>query len=148
MRPIERIDNFLAKVNTIKMSNRWKLDTIWHINLLSMFTSDTFIKYWKENYDMRIGQALINFGIIPDNFSAWNDEEAEILMSQGLPIEECYYWTSHLDKDGKSLPKSTSKLLKDLDTDHIKAIIRYCEENYNTLNMKVCSYLFKRIYND
>jgi hypothetical protein len=111
MRPIERIDNFIEKVNTIKMSNRWKLDTIWHINLLSMFTSDTFITYWKENYDMRVGQALINFGIIPDNFSAWNDEESDILKDQGLPPEEYLFWGSIYDKDMNPIPL-THRLIK------------------------------------
>jgi hypothetical protein len=132
MRPIERIDNFIQKVNTIKMSNRWKLDTIWHINLLSMFISDTFIMYWKENYDMRVGQALINFGIIPDSFQTWNDEEYDILKDQGLPPEEYLFWGSIYDKDMNPIPLMY-RLVKDMDTDHIEKVLSlYAEEKLTT----------------
>ena len=132
MRPIARIDNFIEKVNTIKMSYKWKLDTIWHINLLAMFTSETFITYWKENYDMRVGQALINFDIIPDNFSAWNDEERDILRDQGLPPEEYLFWGSIYDKDMNPIPK-IQRLIKNMDTDHIEKVLSlYAEEHLPT----------------
>ncbi len=152
MRPIERIDNFLNKVNWSKLQERWNItfSTFLEglIQIRSSINETELYKYWIENPDQRIGQVLINLGIVPDNTKIWNDEEAEILMSQGLPIEECVYWISHLDKDNKPLTKSVSRLLKDLDTDHILNIIIYCEENYKTLNMKICSYFFKRIYEE
>lgn len=122
MRPIERIDNFLARIDW-----DWLLNTHWKdcehqkinkiIGLLPFFES-----YWKENPDLRIGQLLINLGFVIDNPQVWNDEESDILKAQGLPPEEYLFWTSVYDKDEKLLENPITKLIKNLDKSHILAI--------------------------
>jgi len=125
MRPIERIDNFLEKVNWYKLFyDRWKLSPtdvykVEHERLLNI------IEYWKENPDQRIGQLLINLELVPDNLKIWSDEEEDILISQGIPPEECVYWTSIYDKQNNLLSVPITRLIKDLDINHILNIKRY-----------------------
>lgn len=121
MRPIERIDNFLSKVDWHKMCYRWKYQAL-PILFIGESDKDRFIKYWKENPDQRIGQLLINLRLIPDNFDIWNDEEADILKDQGLPPEEYLYWGSIYDKDMNRIPLKY-RLIKDMDTDHIEKVL-------------------------
>ena len=125
MRPIERIDNFLEKVNWYKLFyDRWKLSPtdvykVEHERLLNI------IEYWKENPDQRIGQLLINLELVPDNLKIWSDEEEDILISQGIPPEECVYWTSIYDRQNNLLSVPITRLIKDLDINHILNIKRY-----------------------
>lgn len=126
MRPIERIDNFLAKVDW-----GWLLDTHWKdcehqkinkiIGLLPFFES-----YWKENPDLRIGQLLVTLGLVIDNPQVWNDEESDILRAQELPPEEYLFWTSNYDEDMQPI-NPIRRLVKDMDEEHIKAILN---DNY------------------
>jgi hypothetical protein len=121
MRPTERIDNFLEKVDKELLAIRWFGNEVdpeedYYINI-----NNEVIKYWKENPDQRIGQVLINLNILPDNFKIWNDEENDILKAQGLPPEEYLFWGSNYDKDMNRIPL-IYRLIKDLDTDHINAI--------------------------
>ena len=129
MRPIERIDNFLRSVDFSKLSGRWGLELpITGINRRTR-------TYWKQNPDQRFGQVLINLGIVSDNLLIWLDEESDILLDQGIAPEDCLYWTSIYDKDDNLLDKPISKLLKDLDTDHIVNIYKYVHtENKRTLS--------------
>lgn len=134
MRPIERIVNFLNLVDWDKLEERWKQSN----NLKCVMTNGVntcIIDYWKENPDQRIGQVLINLGIVSDNLLIWNDEESDILLDQGVAPEYCLYWTSIYDKEGNLLDKPVSKLLKDLDTDHIVNIYKHVYiENNKTLS--------------
>ena len=149
MRPIERIDNFLNLVDWDKLINRWELSSEDSTNLQyklraelyistspKLNESNPIIKYWKDNPDQRFGQVLINLGIISNViFRIWLDEESDILLDQGIAPEYCLYWTSIYDKDGNLLDKPISKLLKDLDTDHIVNIYKYVyTENNKTLS--------------
>ena len=129
MRPIERIDNFLRSVDFSKLSGRWGLE------LLITGINRRTRTYWKQNPDQRFGQVLINLGIVSDTLLIWLDEESDILLDQGIAPEYCLYWTSIYDKDGNLLDEPVSKLLKDLDTDHIVNIYKYVYiENNKTLS--------------
>lgn len=119
MRPVERIDNFLNKVDWFKL---WKK---WDISITNKDINNILVPYWKENHDQRIGQAAINLGLVPDNLIIWSDEEWEILQDQGLEPEEYLFWTSYLDKDENKLDKPITRLIKDLDVAHIRAIKAY-----------------------
>jgi len=147
MRPIERIDNFLKLVNWEKVLKRWNINGFAHYDL---FTCDKcsgegeispdydicekcngsgqlyaiFLKYWKENFDQRIGQVLINLDLIPDNFKIRVDEESDILIDQGISPEECLYWTSLYDENENLLDKPITRLIKDLEPNHIKRILK------------------------
>jgi hypothetical protein len=128
MRPKERISTFIKLVNLDLLKERWNITT----NLEKIFqTGDSIEEYWNENQDLRFGQMLINLNIIPDSFAAWIDEEYEILMAQGIAPEDCLYWTSYYDKEGNPLEKSVSKLICELDTEHILKIM---ELFYNRLD--------------
>ena len=122
MRPTERIDNFLTKVDWSKLSNRWKLEIpITRINRRTR-------TYWKQNSDQRFGQVLINLNLVPDNLNIWLDEEPDILLAQGVPAREVYYWTSVYDKDMNRLEVPVHKLIKDLDDSHLEAIKSFFEK--------------------
>ena len=130
MRPIERIDNFLEKVDYDKLFQRWFGTDMPNTFIVSQDT----IKYWFDNPDQRFGQVLINLQLIPDNIRVWTDEESDILINQGIPPEECLYWTSIFDKDENLLEKPITRLIKDLELNHIKKILKIfypkLSENY------------------
>jgi hypothetical protein len=137
MRVLERIDNFLSKVDWGKLNDRWELRKLIP-DLKSVLTTQinpTLVEYWKENYDMRFGQVLINLNIVPDNMKIWGDEDEDILLDQGLAPEEVYYWGSNYDKDMNLLPKTIYRLIKDLDTDHIENIYKYVFDTGGRLSM-------------
>ena len=118
MRPIERIDNFLEKVDWNKLEERWKCKLPVQQELANAEM------YWLENPDQRFGQVLINLGLIPDG-GAWNDEETTILEAQGLPPEEYLFWTSHYDEHEKELDKPITRLVANLEPRYILRIKEY-----------------------
>lgn len=125
MRPIERIDNFLDKVNFKKVINEiWKLDlSDEHIDMIEL-EKEYLRKKWKENQDWRFSQLLVNVGLIPNVPGFWYyTEEYELLEKLGYQPRETRYWGTDFTPDMKRLNKTEYKLIKDLDTDHIKAII-------------------------
>lgn len=124
MRPIERINNFLNKTDWAKLEERWGINTPLIRFIKNDYSNYTnLVQYWKSNPDQRIGQVLINLGLIPDKMNIWLDEESDILISQGIAPEECLYWISIMDKDKKLLPHPISRLIKDMSVDHLQAII-------------------------
>lgn len=125
MRPIERIDNFLAKVDWFKLVHRWNIDNFDEV-LLNHFNK--IVEYWKSNPDQRFGQVLINLGLVQDKLNIWTDEESDILIGQGIPPREVYFWTSRFDKEGNLLEVPKTKLIKDLDTEHLVAIIAWFKD--------------------
>jgi hypothetical protein len=133
MRPLERIDNFLERVNWgWLLKDHWKVTPNFDFIKLDHIVNIT--NYWRENPDQRIGQVLINLELIPDNFRIWTDEESDILIDQGIPPEECLYWTSLYDKNENLLDTPITKLIKDLEPGYIKKILkrfyRRLSENY------------------
>ena len=131
MRPIERIDNFLNKVNWDKLWIRWNY--IEFNDTLRNKTLDDIIKYWKENPDQRIGQVLINLNLIPDRMDIWLDEEDSILLDQGIAPEECLYWTSIFNKDNERLLEPITKLICELEINHINTILTSSRLNLSDL---------------
>jgi hypothetical protein len=125
MRPIERIDNFLRKVSWKQLGERWSMD-LHFLEKSQEYNTElytNFLDYWVDNSDQRIGQALINLTLIPDNMKAWIDEESDILIDQGIAPEECLYWTSLYDKDNVILDEPITRLVKDMDVSHINRIL-------------------------
>ena len=103
--------------------------------------------FWKECPDLRFGQMLINKNVIFDCFQ-WNTEEVDWLVSNNfIDIEKIEFWGINYDKNENRLKKTKFKLLKDLDLEHIKNIIKFFEK-YNSLhklNKKYLEYFNKRI---
>jgi hypothetical protein len=122
MRPIERIDNFLGKVDwKYLLEDRWKITPIFNFIKLDHITSIGI--YWRNNPDQRIGQVLENLGMINGTMMSWNDEEHDILIDQDIAPEDCLYWTSIFNKNGQKLLQPVTKLISELDIDHINAIL-------------------------
>ena len=103
--------------------------------------------FWKEYPDLRFGQMLINKNVIFDGCQ-WNIEEVDWLVSNNfIDIEKIEFWGINYDKNENRLKKTKFKLLKDLDLEHIKNIIKFFEK-YNSLhklNKKYLEYFNKRI---
>ena len=95
MRPIERIDNFLNKVDWNKLCKRWDIDrNIFEDEVFGIYElkNNPFVVYWKENPDQCIGQVLINLNLISDKMDIWLDEESDILDAQGLLDRNCVHY--------------------------------------------------------
>jgi hypothetical protein len=137
MRPIERIDNFLKLVDWKKLARRWLFapivlfDKCGYADIVDI----DVVPYWKNNPDQRIGQVLINLGLISDTIQIWSDEEHDILISQGVNPEDCVYWGVNYDKNRNPLPKTEWKLISELTTDHIEKILEEVHKGmYNISN--------------
>lgn len=144
MRPIERIDNFLNKVQWGCLIEDWGLEPTYTTSCLVNLSEIT--AYWKENPDQRIGQVLINLGLIPDYLKIWIDEESDILIDQGIAPEDCLYWTSLYDKDNNPLDKPITRLVADLEPSHIKAILKICYKNLSEEYKKAFDNMLQKYY--
>lgn len=107
--------------------------------------TEEFEKFWKSFPDLRLGQALINCGGIPDG-SAWNKEEVDWLIDhEYFKFEELHFWGSNFDKEGNALSETKYKLLQDLDDEHIENIIKFFDNKYRKINSKYLEYFNKRL---
>ena len=108
---------------------------------------------WLKYPDCRLGQLLVNLNLIPSKnieHIIWNIEEDNWLIENGYcNIEDIKFWGVNYYKNGKKRKTTKFKLLKDLDTDHIKNIIKFFEK-YNTLDFLPKEYLeyFNKRIND
>jgi len=137
MRPIERIDDFLELVDWDRLFKSWGLE---FDNKKYYYLEDfhkLFIQYWKSNPGQRIGQVLINLGIITDSPEAWNKEDYSILIEQGLPPEECLYWTSIYDENENILEEPITRKVSTLTEAHLKRIIEFMHTNGGKISMEM-----------
>ena len=139
MRSKQRISNFLNKINWFELiHNQWNIfndKLITHTCVFKIQKDINIIKeYWLNNPDERIAQVLVNNDYIPNKPGFWYyDEEYEILVNQGIPVEECLYWTSIYDKDMNLLDKPIKRIVSNLTKDHIYAIIKQYDDHNRTL---------------
>ena len=124
MRPKERIPIFLKLVDFDKLQDRWNTDIAGIIRGYICSPKGDFQNYWKENYDQRFGQALINMGYISDTILIYFDEDEDILKDQGVAFREYMFWGRSYDENRNPLPKIERILIKDMTTEHIKAILK------------------------
>jgi len=129
MRNPERINIFLKKIgennNLEKVLNDiYKLE-INKANIKIIKSQYGTIEiFWKENPDWRFSQVLINTGLLPNYVGFWYYiEDEEVLIKLGCKPREIYFWGVNFTKDMKELPETKWTLIKDLNIDHIKAII-------------------------
>lgn len=107
-------------------------------------TIDVLKSYWAKYPDCRMGQLLINHGVVSQ--SSWFTEEVDWLIKHGyFKFEELNFWGTNFYKNGKRKPKTVYKLLKDLDLDHIKAIIKFNKDRGQQIDQKYLEYFNKRI---
>jgi hypothetical protein len=87
-------------------------------------------KKWEESPDQRFGQFLINKGIVEDGILTWNSEIVDYQLPHEV-IREIQTWGTY-GKDGN---KFEEKFIKDLDTEHIEAILTTQEHISKELEM-------------
>ena len=81
-------------------------------------------RFWLNNPDLRFSQVLVNNSIIPNIPGSWYYmEDSEILEELGIEDREFLLWGQYYDKDMNLLPKTIYRPIKDLNTEHIKAIL-------------------------
>jgi hypothetical protein len=107
-------------------------------------------KEWNNCPDYRFGQLLSNIGLVSKEIEnrIWNIEEDRWLIKNGYcNIEDISFWGVNYYKNGKKRKTVKFKLLKDLDTDHIKNIIKFFEDQnmLHRLNKEYLEYFNKRI---
>lgn len=105
---------------------------------------------WLKSPDQRFGQLLSNLGLVTKEIEdrIWNIEEDSWLIKNGYcNIEDIKFWGVNYYKNGKKRKTVKFKLLKDLDIDHIKNIIKFFEDQnmLHKLNKEYLEYFNKRI---
>ena len=121
MRNEKRIDIFLGLLDWDRFYKQFEIPPLTD----NQFAN--FVETWREHFDMRCGQLLINLGYAPDSQLLWTIEEEDIIKSQNIPIREYFLWGQSFDSDGNRLMKINYILLKDMDSDHIQAVIKLLE---------------------
>lgn len=98
--------------------------------------------YWLEHPDLRLGQVLLHLGYIHNTPGMWYyTEEVKWMIEKGLvEPREILFWGVNFTKDMERLPETEWRLIKDLNTEHIKAIL---EGGYVDSNP-----YYKRIFED
>ena len=131
MRNKERIDLFLNLIDVKKVLDIYfKKDTSISEEIKQTHTQkilekyEEIRKYWKLHSDLRFSQVLVNMKVIPNYEGFWYYwEEEEILLKLGIEPREFLFWGRNYDKDMNQLPKTEYLLIKNMKTDHIKAIL-------------------------
>jgi hypothetical protein len=129
MKHKKRILTFFKLVDWEKLDKRWSVSGRRCINndislgqhVMNYY--DIIVKYWEENPEQRIGQVLINLGLINDSLFIWLDTEEDILESFGIPLSEFLLWGNAYDKNMNRLPEINWIRIKDMNTDHIKSVL-------------------------
>lgn len=112
---------------------------------------DEIKQTWLENPDLRFGQLLCNLRLIPDidiENHIWNIEEDDWLIKNDYcNFEDIKFWGVNYYKNGKKRKSVKYKLLRDLDLEHIKNIIKFFEDNnaIERIPKRYLNYFNKRI---
>lgn len=132
MRAKERIPiflKFLFEENnvTILIKEIYKLEleeSIYRV-VSDIYDAKTYIEdCWMNNPDWRFSQVLVNLYHLPNISGFWYYiEEDEILEKLGMEPREYLLWGQNYDKNMNLLPSTIYKPIKDLETDHIQAIL-------------------------
>jgi hypothetical protein len=99
--------------------------------------SKSEIEYWSEvfyekfkdikifhqvNPFLRFSQVLQFFNLYKEGFWFFIEDEA-VLMSLGVEPREVLYWGNNYSAKGNRLKKTNWMLIKDMNTEHIKAVL-------------------------
>jgi len=78
--------------------------------------------YWTEHPDVRLGQLLVNMELAPDEL--WNLEEDQWMVdTDQIDAKDIMFWGVNYTKDMVQLPETEFRLIRDLNTEHIEAIL-------------------------
>lgn len=94
-----------------------------------------FQNFWANNTDLRLPQALINYGILPNypGFYYHLEDEDSVISSKILTAEEILFWGNNYDKDNNLLPETRWVRVDEMNTGHLEAIV----DLYDAEKMKV-----------
>ena len=82
------------------------------------------LEYWFQYPDLRLIQLLCLVQGFPDYVQHYYEEETDWLMQRGyVDGNNILFWTQRLDKNGKPLREPVTRLINELATDHIEAIL-------------------------
>lgn len=84
-----------------------------------------FSKSWQHNPDLRLSQALVNSNVMPNFSGFWYylEDETTMISTSILEPRDIIFWGQNYDKDFNRLPETNYILIKNMNTDHIQAII-------------------------
>ena len=119
---------------------------------------DFHIKRWSDNFEMfstgwklmpelRLTQALVNSGILPNYPGFWYLKEDEPLMVDCKLLEprDIYFWGQNYDKDLNRLDKTNYILIKDMLKEHIEAILLHVFNNEMKVSDKYVEYFSEEL---
>jgi len=90
---------------------------------------DKLAAEWKKHPDMRLTQMLITFFGLPNfpGFWFYKEEDEELINKGMIEARDILFWGSNYTKKGKKREETVWKPIRNLDTDHIKAIFKWYE---------------------
>ena len=78
---------------------------------------------WIETPDLRLGQLLSNDGVTSSSKAMFIEEDIYMIESEMLEARDIKFWGVNYTKDMVKLPETEWRLIKDLETSHIEAIL-------------------------
>ena len=109
-------------------------------------------RVWESSPDSRFTQILTCMGLIP-NGPVWFIEDEELFIDLGILEErDIYFWGKNFTKEGKKLSQTEYIPIKDMETSHIKSILRDNEEGLMKTSKKYLEMFnreldYRRTYN-
>lgn len=88
-------------------------------------SEDLVKKLWIKNPDLRLTQALINVGVMP-NFPGfyYYIEDEQLMIDTGLlEARDILFWGQNYDKDNNRLDETNYILIRDINDGHLQAIL-------------------------
>lgn len=143
MRPANRIPIYINLLRSkigeeISLNSIFEFSKINEIDIKLCFSEKNLNELetiWKQNPDLRFSQLLVNTGFISNFPGLWYyTEDDKIMLKFGFEPREVLLWGT-FGKNGDQQLKY--KLIKDLDIDHIEAILK---------NVKVISEKYKKAF--
>ncbi len=144
MRRPERIPIVLELINWDRFLTEM-IGTNEHLPVISE-NLPRIIKEWYAAPDLRLGQLLINMGLLPDIGRLWMVEEVDwLVINNYCNFEDINFWGRDFNKDGRRIDKTEYILLKDLTDDHIENILRWFVTRGGRLNSDYEKYFIERL---
>jgi hypothetical protein len=76
----------------------------------------------KDNPHLRFSQVLQHMGLYQSG-TWFYKEDYEVLIELGVQSRKVLFWGNNLSKNNNRLKKTNWMLIKDMDTEHIKAVL-------------------------
>ena len=104
---------------------------------------DEIKSYWLDNPELRFTQVITSLGFIPNVAGFWYYiEEDEVLEKLGFSPQSYLLWGQYFDKDMNRLPEPIYRPIRELESDHILAIL-----NGKYTSNKQYIHAFKQVLN-